>query len=395
SSDRKMIMWNIDNGEVLKKIKTHSKRVSALAVNDYNIVTGSRDYKIKIWGYDDSVEALDSEDETVKPKYSLIKSLKVKNGIPTALSQNENDLIVATENGYISFYNKITHDYNKQYNTLAKIQKPRKRKKKKEVLIMGEDGDFVNEDEELEEESQTMGLEPKLQKIYDVENFGNKLLCALEDSSIKVWDMEKNKAISLMRGDTTTVKDIKISSMNILTASKKGTVGVYEIETSNFVNLIEGHQYDVNSIAVYEDDKVVSAGEDYSIKIRDIESGDLILNIKEAHEDIITKIIVFENLLISASLDKTIKVRDIRDGKLISILYGHKSGVTSLAFDEDDMTLISTSEDKTLKAWSLKDFSLIATMDRHKSGVIDVIITDDYLVSIAKDKTIKVWKYYE
>ena len=382
SSDRKMILWDIESGKVLKQIKAHSKRIAALAVNDFNIVTGSRDYKIKIWGYDDSVEALDSEDETAKPKYALIKSLRAKKGIPTALSQNENDLIVANNRGYIYFYNKITHDYNKQYNTAAKIEKPKKRKKKKD-------------DEELEEEQFAVELKQKLQKIYDVENYGNKLLCSLEDSSIKVWDLEKDKAVALMRGDTMSVKDIKISSVDILTASKKGTVGVYDIESGDFVNLIEGHQYDVNTIAVYEDDKVVSAGNDYSIKIRDIESGDMILDIKNAHDDIITKVLVFENLLISASLDNTIKVRDVRDGELLAVLTGHKAGVTSLALDEDEMTLISSSKDKTIKAWNLKDFSLITTMDRHRGEVVDVIITDDYLVSVAKDKTIKVWKYYE
>ena len=381
SSDRKMIMWDMETAEVLKQIKTHSKRVGALAVNDYNIVTGSRDYKIKIWGYDDSVEALDSEDETAKPKYSLIKSLRTKKGIPTSLSKNENDIIVTSNNGYIDFYNKITHDYIKQYNTLSKIQKPKKNKTE-------DDDDYIEEEVIVE-------LKAKLQPIYDSVNFGNKLFCSLEDTSIKIWDMENDKPITLLRGDTHIVKDIKISSLHILTASKKGTVGVYDIESSDFVNLIEGHQYDVNTIALYEEDKVVSAGDDYSIKIRDIESGDLILDIKEAHKNTITKLIVFENMLVSASMDNTIKVRDIRDGKLIAVLDSHKSAVTSLALDEDDLTLISTSEDKTLKAWSLKDFSLISTMDKHKAGVVDVIITDDYLVSIAKDKTIKVWKYYE
>jgi len=380
SSDRKMIMWDINTGEVLKRIKTHAKKVAALAVNDYNIVTGSRDYKIKIWGYDDSVEALDSEDETAKPKYALIKSLKIKKGIPTALTQNENDLVVTTNKGYIYFYNKITHDYIKNYTTADKIQKLRKRKK---------DGDSEEEEEIVVE------LKPKLQKIYDVESLANKLLCALDDTSIKVWDMEKNKAVSLFRGNTNIVKDIKVSSVHILTASKKGSVGVYDIESGDFVNLIEGHQYDVNAIALYEEDKVVSAGDDYSIKVRDIETADMILNIKDAHSDVITKVLVFENMLISASMDSTIKVRDIRDGKLLAILDDHKAGITSLALDEDEKVLISTSEDKTLKAWSLKDFSLIKTMDRHKGKVVDVLITDDYLVSVAKDKTIKVWKYYE
>jgi len=34
-------------------------------------------------------------------------------------------------------------------------------------------------------------------------------------------------------------------------------------------------------------------------------------------------------------------------------------------------------------------------MNKHNGAVIDVMITDDYIISISKDKTLKVWKYYE
>lgn len=383
SSDRSMIFWDMQTGERYKKIKAHSKLIGALDVNDFNIVTGSRDYKIKIWGYDDSVEALDDEDETKKPKYALIKSIKLKKGIPTSLSQNENDIVISTNNGYIYFYNKITHDYVRRYTTLDKIVKPKLSKNKDAELS----------DEEDSEENVERDFVPKMQKVYDCANYGNQLLCGLDDSTVKVWDQEKNQAISLLVGNELAITDIKISPTNILTASKKGTVGVFDIETGKFVNLIEGHQHNVDTIALFEDDKVVSAGEDYSIKIREVETGDLILNIKNAHEDIITKILVFENYLISASLDGTIKVRNILSGKLIKILDAHKSGVTSMVLDEDN--LISTSKDKTLIAWSMKDFSNISVMDKHKKAVIDVMITDDYIVSTSEDKTIKVWKYYE
>ena len=378
SSDRSMIFWDINSGEILKKIKAHAKKVDAIDVNDYNIVTGSRDYKIKIWGYDDSVEALDDEDETKKAKYSLIKSFKMKKGVPTSLSQNENDIIISSDNGYILFYNKITHDYVKSYSTLDEI-----------VKVIAKDEDAYEDDEESDEKE----YELKLQKVYATANFGNQLLCGLDDSTIKVWDMETNKATKLLVGSELAITDIKLSSTNILASSKKGNIGVYDIDTGSFINLIEGHQYNVNTIAVYEDDKVVSAGDDYSIKIRDIETGDMILDIKNAHDDVITKVLVYNNLLISASLDKTIKVRNILTGKLIKILEAHKDGVTSLVLDDDN--LISSSKDKTLIAWSIKDFHLISVMDKHKSAVVDVMITDDYIISISEDKTIKVWKYYE
>ncbi len=384
SSDRTMIFWSLPSGKIIRKIKAHSKRVSAIEVNDFNIVTGSRDYKIKIWGYDDSVESLDDEDETKKAKYTLVKSFKVKKSIPTSLSQNENDIIVSTADGSLLFYNKTTHDFVKEYSTLDEIVKPKKRKKKKSVESL----DYEDEDEE-----ETVDIVAKRQYVYSVLNYGNQLLAALDDSTIKIWDMEKDKAIRLLQGTELATTDIALSTTYILSASKNGTIGVYDTETNSFVNLIEGHQYSINSLAIYEDDKVVSAGEDYSIRIREIESGDEVLEIKNAHDDIITKVLVYKNFLISASLDATIKIRDIESGKLLRVLDAHKAGVVSLSIDEEN--LISASKDNTLKAWSLDDFTLLATMDRHKKELVDVMITDDYIISISEDKTIKVWKYYE
>lgn len=380
SSDRSMIFWDISNGTMHKKIKAHNKMISALDINDFNIVTGSRDKKVKIWGYNESLKILESENETKMEKYALLKSLDFKKGFPTSLAQNENEIIIASDKGQIYFYNIATHNYVKKYSTLDELYA--------QVSAVRKKGD-----DEYEYDDEALELPLKLQKIHSIDNYGNKLLAGLDDTSIKIWDMESNRAIESLGGLASPATDISISSLNVLAGTKKGNVGVYDIESKEFINLIEGHQYNVNSITLFEDDKVISAGDDYSIKIRDIESGDTLLDIKNAHTDIITKLAIYNNLLISASLDGTIKVRNIESGKLIKILDLHKAGVTALALDYD--TLISASIDNTLIAWNLEDFTKIAIMDKHTSDVVDIMIAGDYIISIAKDKTIKVWKYYE
>lgn len=387
SNDRTMIFWNLSTGKIIKKIKAHSKKITSLAVNDFNIVTGSRDNKIKIWGYDDSIEALDSEDETNQAKYSLLKSFYIKEGTPTALTQNENDIVVATNNGHIYFYHKVTYDYTKEYSTLDTIVKPLIIKRKQSLE------EFEAEQEDVEDEEKEDEIVPTLQSIHALVNYGNQLLAALDDSTIKVWDLQTDKAVSLLTGLDSSALDISISSLNILSASKRGTIAIYDIETNDFINLIEGHQYNVNTLAMYEDDKVISAGNDYSIKIRDIESGDTILDIKNAHDNIITKVVVHNNLLISSSLDGTIKIREITTGKLIKVLNTNSNGVLSLVVDDEN--IIAGLKNSKIMVWNLQNYQHIATMDKHYDAVVGIMITDDYIISISKDKTIKVWKYYE
>jgi len=394
-SDRAIILWDMKSGEVLKRLKGHSKRIMALAVNDENIVTGSRDYKLKIWGYDDSRESLNDDDETKKPIYSLVKSFEASPKPIMALTQSDNDILVAAH-GYIYFFNKVTYDYVKEYSTLDEIQKPKKvQRAKKPVAISSEDEIEYDDEEEYdsEEDEEAAEIPLTLQDIYDIEIYGNNLIASLNDSTLKIWDLETDKSVLALSGNELASTALAISTTHIFAGSKKGSVGIYDIDTKELLNLLEGHQYNVNTIAVYNEERVISAGDDYSIKIRDIETGDTILDIKNAHSDIINKIIVYENMIISASSDGTIKVRDIESGKLLKLLSSHEGAVTCL--DADEVNLISGSRDKTLKVWSLNDFSLISTMNAHKDEVTDVMITDDYIISGSKDKTIKVWKYYE
>ncbi len=394
-SDRAIILWDMKSGKVLKRLKGHAKRIMALDVNDENIVTGSRDYKLKIWGYDDSRVSLDSEDETKKPIYAMVKSFKAAPTELSALTQNDTSILVSTY-GYIYFYDKITYNFIKKYSTLDEIEKPKREVKEKEIVAISSEDEIEFDDEESEDDSYETHEDETpltLQKIYDIDIFGTTLIAALNDSTLKMWNLEDDKSILSLAGHELASTSLDTSNQYLFAGSKKGSISVYDMESKELLNLLEGHQYNVNTVAVYNEELIISAGDDYSIKIRDIESGDTILDIKNAHDDIINKIIVSGDKLISASSDSTIKVRDIESGKLLQLLTYHSGAVISL--DADETNLISASDDKTLKVFSLKDFSLVTTMQGHKDGVTDVMITDDYIISSSKDKTIKVWKYYE
>ena len=379
SSDRSIILWNLQTGEILKRLRGHSKRVKALAVNDENIITGSRDYKVKIWGYDDSRESLDEDDETLKPIFSLVKSLSIAKHPITSLTQSANNIVIA-EYGKISFYDIVTYDYVKAYSTLDEIKLPSVKKRD-------------TDEEEMEEEDEEIEIPLTLQPINDIEIVGGELIAALNDSTLKFWNLETDKSVGFLRPSELATTSIAYDALHLFAGSKKGTVTIYDVESKELLNLLEGHQFNVNTVAVYNEEKVISAGDDYSIKIRDIESGDLLLEIKNAHNGVIHKIVLYEDKMISASEDGTIKVRDIETGKLLKTLYGHTQGVLSLAVDEK--YLISASKDTTLKVWSLQDYSLVSTMNAHTGSVNDVMITDDYIISVSDDKTLKVWKYYE
>ena len=70
------------------------------------------------------------------------------------------------------------------------------------------------------------------------------------------------------------------------------------------------------------------------------------------------------SMLISASTDRTIRLWNVDDGECVCILKGHTGYVNSIAFSLDHSTLASASCDETIKFWDLTSFE--SAMPRFK-----------------------------
>ena len=415
SKDRTLILWDLHTFRKIKQLRGHSKTILSLDINDENIVTGAMDYKIRIWGYDESLQGQGEIDETTLAKYDLVRSLDISSDIVTSLAQTESDLVFSTK-GYIFFYNNITYKFSKSYSTFDKVHKIQKKKKndatddewaddtedtKNTDDGWADDGEDDQEDETLWEivsanakQKREAEAKTSLQWIYDIDIQGPLLTAGLGYKNIKIWDMERNSAIDLLEGHDSSVLDITRGDGIIVSSSKDGTIKVWNDETYEMILSIDAHQWDIKTVAV-DDTKIYSGSDDYSIKMWDKESGDLIKLIKNAHNDIVTKILLVDNnILISSGLDGYIIYRDKESGKVLKRLSNNGVGINTLV--NDDEHLVSGDQNGVIKVWDLKSGKLIKTMSSgHKKGVTALMITDDYIISGAKDKKINIWKYYE
>lgn len=87
--------------------------------------------------------------------------------------------------------------------------------------------------------------------------------------------------------------------------------------------------------------------------------------------------------ILTSSLDATIKMWDIRTGKLVRTLFGHIEGVWALA--ADSFRVVSASHDKTVKVWDLQSGRNWHTFHGHTGPVCCVGLSDTRMASGSDD----------
>mmetsp|Transcript_35974 Transcript_35974/g.85748 ORF Transcript_35974/g.85748 Transcript_35974/m.85748 type:complete len:491 (-) Transcript_35974:22-1494(-) len=106
--------------------------------------------------------------------------------------------------------------------------------------------------------------------------------------------------------------------------------------------------------------------------------------------------------LATAGRDKCVRVFDIRTlgntdtASPVTIFEGHKKAVTALAFRSRTMDLYSGSEDRCIRRYDLGAMTYVETLYGHQSAVVGMDCANkNRPVSIARDRTVRVWKVEE
>lgn len=99
-------------------------------------------------------------------------------------------------------------------------------------------------------------------------------------------------------------------------------------------------------------------------------------------------------ILVSGSLDDTIKVWSLQTGQLLYTLEGHARGVNQVVIGSGGQVLASCGDDDLVKVWNLADGALLHTLNGHMRDVTSIAIGSQgfLLASGSEDLTLKLWK---
>jgi WD40 repeat protein len=117
------------------------------------------------------------------------------------------------------------------------------------------------------------------------------------------------------------------------------------------VMTLTGHSAYVYSVTCISHDRILSGGEEGTVRLWDVITGDC-LRVMTGHTAIVSNIAVLSyDIIAASSFDRTISIWQVSIGQQLQILSAHQSYVYGLSVLSDGR-LVSAGNDSTLRIWS-------------------------------------------
>ncbi|WP_299502534.1 c-type cytochrome [uncultured Roseobacter sp.] len=160
----------------------------------------------------------------------------------------------------------------------------------------------------------------------------------------------------------------------ILTASFDNSVGLWRDGAPQW---LEGHTAAVNAVAYLGKGRVVSAGDDFTLRLWDAATGDTRVLGNHTAKIIQLALSPDGQRVASASWDRTIKIWSLEEGAAPIEITGHTNIVNDVAFSPDGKRLYSASADGTLRVWDASTGEALRRLVNHGFGINTLVVSAD------------------
>ena len=238
-----------------------------------------------------------------------------------------------------------------------------------------------------------------------------KLITGSSDYSIKIWEEDDD---TYHNKNTITQLCGRIQCLLLLNdgrmlSSSLGDnnikVWIYQNGNYNLSQSLTAHNKTVTSMAQLNDLRLVTSSVDFTIKIWIENSNEFIVQytINNDNKPIIKVIGLSNNRIAYHFNEEIINIFGEKNDefKFITYLKRHTGKVISLCQIDlnNNFYLASGGSDHLIIIWKPKDddsFEYSQTLNRHLSDILSIIqLKDKRLASASRDRTIRIWKYFE
>jgi WD40 repeat protein len=229
--------------------------------------------------------------------------------------------------------------------------------------------------------------------VYSLDQIDNDtMVSSSQDNTIQIWKISTGESVKIISFNVPVyavrVFSVEFKQIVCGTADLSNNLQIYNYETGQLIQTLNGHSDEVNSIEILSEQFMASGGNDFVVIIWDLFSYSIKYNLM-GHTDWVNCIKrLSSNLIASGDNYGLIIVWNWLTGERIFNLTGHLTTLpiclNSLDL-YDDQTLISGSWDGTVKFWNITNGTLIRS--------IDMVGIQIYSLAMLKSSELKNFKF--
>jgi WD40 repeat protein/tRNA A-37 threonylcarbamoyl transferase component Bud32 len=226
---------------------------------------------------------------------------------------------------------------------------------------------------------------------------GSMLATASKDGTVKLWQASTGKELDTFRGHWNEVNQVAFSpdGKTLATASNDCSIKLWEIATRKVRTLFLAHWGSVEGVAFSPDGKTLaSGGKDKIVKLWDPMTGKFLRSCA-GHDGNIEAVAFAPDgqTLATASVDRTVKLWDPDTLKERITLRAHTGAVRTVTFSHHGRTIATGSDDRSVILWNAINGEKKVILQRHTDSVYSVVFSPDdhFLVSAGTDATLRIW----
>lgn len=220
----------------------------------------------------------------------------------------------------------------------------------------------------------------------------SRFCSASKDGTIKVWDRLTGRCVTTLCGHAQSVSCVRWGGDGLLfSGSHDRTIKVWAVDDSKLVRSLDGHAHWVNCLALNTDAALRSGAHDHR-GIAPLEPDAASAAAEKRYLSVKGE---GAEMLVSGSDDFTLFLWTPASAKKpVARMTGHVQLVNAACFSPDGQWIASGSFDGSVRLWHGRTGKFVATLRGHVGAVYQLAWSGDsrMLASGSKDSTVKVWE---